>query len=430
MSELKASNDPLEFAVVAAGEKSSSEASRTAGLADLVSMARAACDAKRRKQCLALVSAILKLDPQHAEAIAIQTTVFNQLDREFERAKALAADARLKNDRRLYEQAQALLHGVVDADEERSDAQSLLLDTVSAAYFLDTSKNPAPVRSVGQRELILGGATALLIVVILILVFKRGADSPPSMVTPAQSAPLTTPAAPESSRAMLAKVDLIVAPLNGVHMTVDSGPSTPVPNAMELQPGEHRFNFSADGYLPESVLQTVRAGERQTVVVALTPATKRPATAAAARAEQRPIEPSQAPAAPLQQGGLAVSSSLPVEIYEDGRDLGTTPITLQLAAGPHTLEYRYQTLRQTRQHIIKPNETATTAVTFSVSLQINARPWAQVFVDGSPATALGETPLSNVTVPVGSVLIFRNPGFPDKTYRVTGKDSTLQIAFP
>jgi hypothetical protein len=429
MSELKASNDPLELPVVAADEKSSSEELRTAGLADLVSMARDACDAKRRKQCLALVSAILKLDPQHAEALAIQTTVFYELDREFERAKALAAEARLKNDRRLYEQAQVLLRGIVDADEERTDAQSLLLDTVSEAYFLDPSNNPTPVRRVGRRELILAGAAAFLAVVILVLLFRTGADSTPSVVTPAQSAPLATPVQ-ENSRTVLpvlAKVDLIVAPLNGVQMTVDSGPSTPVPNSMELQPGEHRFSFTAEGYLPESVVQTARAGERQTVVVALTPATKRSMPGAAA---PKPIEASPAAAAAFQKGGLAVSSSVPVEIYEDGRNLGTTPITLQLAAGPHTLEYRYQGLRQTRQHIIKPNETVTTAIAFSVNMQINARPWAQVFVDGTPATALGETPLSNVSVPVGSVLIFRNPGFPDKTYRVTGKDLTLQIAFP
>ena len=423
-SELKASNASPEFAVAAAEEKSSSHELRTAGLADLVSMARQACDARRTKQCLGLVNAILKIDGEHAEALAIQTKVFDELDREFENAKALAAEARLKNDRRLFEQAQMVLRGVVDADEERTEAKSLLLESVANAYFWDTSDRLPLFQRVPRRELILGGIAAFLLVVTLVLLFKKGNDPSQSVVTTAQSASPAIPV-PENSRAALAKLDLIVAPVNGMQMTVDSGPATPVPNSMELQPGEHRFNFTAEGYQAESVVQTVRAGERQTVVVALTPATKRPTPAAA----PQPIDPSTAATAFTEKGGLAVSSSVPVEIYEDGRDLGTTPTTLQLPAGPHTLEYRYQGLRQTRQHIIKPNETATTSVAFSVSLQINARPWAQVFLDGTPA-ALGETPLSNVTVPVGSVLIFRNPGFPDKTYRVTGKDSTLQIAFP
>src|SRR6266446_1297754 len=102
MSELKASKDPLQFPT-AADENSSSDELRIAGLTDLVSMARKACDAKQRKQCLALVGAILKIDPQHDEALAIQTSVLSDLGRDFENARALAAEARLKNDRRLYE---------------------------------------------------------------------------------------------------------------------------------------------------------------------------------------------------------------------------------------------------------------------------------------------------------------------------------------
>src|SRR5262245_22328069 len=144
MSELKASKDPIQFPVAPAENSSSDVVMRMAGLADLVSMAREACGAKRRKQCLALVSAILKIDPQHGEALSIQSSVLNDLDRDFEKAKALTAEGRLKNDRRLYEQAQTLLRGIVDADEERTEAKSLLLDTVADAYFLDPSNNQPP----------------------------------------------------------------------------------------------------------------------------------------------------------------------------------------------------------------------------------------------------------------------------------------------
>jgi hypothetical protein len=79
---------------------------------------------------------------------------------------------------------------------------------------------------------------------------------------------------------------------------------------------------------------------------------------------------------------------------------------------------------------VKADETTTAMVTFEVTVQINARPWAQVFIDGGPRRSLGQTPLSRVQVPIGSVLVFENPNFPSKNYRVTGKEAAIQIVFP
>ena len=69
-------------------------------------------------------------------------------------------------------------------------------------------------------------------------------------------------------------------------------------------------------------------------------------------------------------------------------------------------------------------------VTFEVPLQINARPWAQVFLDGPERQPLGQTPLSEVRVPIGSVLIFENPNFAGKNYRVTGRETEIRMTFP
>jgi len=63
-------------------------------------------------------------------------------------------------------------------------------------------------------------------------------------------------------------------------------------------------------------------------------------------------------------------------------------------------------------------------------VQINAKPWAQVSLEGTPRRQLGQTPLSGVGVPIGAVLIFENPNFPTKTYRITDTDSAIQINFP
>jgi serine/threonine-protein kinase len=45
-------------------------------------------------------------------------------------------------------------------------------------------------------------------------------------------------------------------------------------------------------------------------------------------------------------------------------------------------------------------------------LSINAQPWADVVIDG---TAAGQTPLANLTLPIGShEIVFRHPQFPEQ----------------
>ena len=136
------------------------------------------------------------------------------------------------------------------------------------------------------------------------------------------------------------------------------------------------------------------------------------------------------PVAPAQFGSLAISSPVATDVYSGDQLLGSTPLTIQLPAGNQTLEYRHGNLRKTATQFVKADETTTTLVTFDVVVQVNAKPWANVFVDGSERQALGQTPLSDVQVPIGKVLIFENPKFPSKTYRITGKESAIQIVFP
>lgn len=81
-------------------------------------------------------------------------------------------------------------------------------------------------------------------------------------------------------------------------------------------------------------------------------------------------------------------------------------------------------------HVINGNETTKAMITFDVSVQINSRPWAEVFLDGVERKDLGQTPLSAVRVPIGSVLSFQNPQFQTKKYRVTGNETGIQIVFP
>jgi hypothetical protein len=129
-------------------------------------------------------------------------------------------------------------------------------------------------------------------------------------------------------------------------------------------------------------------------------------------------------------GTLALSSPTTVDIYKDDAYLGSLPVSLELPAGMHTLEYRHGNLRQIGTHVVKSSEITRSRITFDVNVQINSRPWATVFLDGVERKSLGQTPLSGVLVPIGGVLVFENPQFPEKRYRVTGNETGIQVVFP
>jgi hypothetical protein len=93
------------------------------------------------------------------------------------------------------------------------------------------------------------------------------------------------------------------------------------------------------------------------------------------------------------------------------------------------LEYRHGDLRTTANHDIKSNETTTASVTFQTTIQINAKPWAQVYLDGASRRPLGQTPLSGVSVPLGGVLVFENPNFTTQSRRITESDTAIQVDF-
>ena len=132
----------------------------------------------------------------------------------------------------------------------------------------------------------------------------------------------------------------------------------------------------------------------------------------------------------ITSGTLAISSEVAVDIYDGDTLVGSTPITLHVSPGTHTFEYRHQNMVKRLLHVITSDKTTAVSVTFDITVRINARPWANVFLEGNEMKLLGETPLSQVTVPLGSVLVFRNPSFPDKRHRVTTTDVSIQAVFP
>ncbi len=160
-----------------------------------------------------------------------------------------------------------------------------------------------------------------------------------------------------------------------------------------------------------------------------TPAVVPPAMAVADKPKPAPKTKNTAPAS-AGTGTLSVSSRFAADIYVDGKLVGSTPASIDLPAGTQAVEYRHGDLTKTVKHVINAGQTTAAMINFEVTVQINAKPWAHVFVEGAERQDLGQTPLSDVRVPVGATLTFENPNFTKKNYRVTGKETAIQVVFP
>jgi hypothetical protein len=88
------------------------------------------------------------------------------------------------------------------------------------------------------------------------------------------------------------------------------------------------------------------------------------------------------------------------EIREDGQLIGTTETDrLMLASGKHVLEFVNQTLgyRQSRTVQVLPGKAAPITIDMPQgTVNLNASPWAEVWIDGQ---RVGETPIGNLSVP-------------------------------
>src|SRR5436309_5103919 len=346
----------------------------------LIELARQAYEQKRIKDCLDLTRAVLLIDPDNAQAQSLRSSMQSELHRNLEKVSAFRRQAQSKEKpEKQSEPSRTAVPGNVELDSE-SNSAALIEATSPLAEAPNDSRRMLKIGSlVRATVLVLLSATVLSISVV-------------SLMKPA-----TTPKP--------------VAPLRA---------STPANSSEQIQ------NVNA----PEPELWLTNSIE--TVPEPTPPAAENPSTtyrSSAVVPPPGPVAKEPQPMIAAAAGTLAVSSQTSVDIYKDDAYLGAAPVSLELSAGTHTLEYRHGSLRKYVTHVINSNETTKTTITFDVSVQINSKPWAAVFIDGVEKKALGQTPLSGVRVPIGSVLIFENPRFQTKTYRVTGNETGIQIVF-
>ena len=124
-------------------------------------------------------------------------------------------------------------------------------------------------------------------------------------------------------------------------------------------------------------------------------------------------------------GWLSLTAPFDVEIVEHEDVLGTSGTNrIMLAAGRHDLVFMNRSLGFEESRKIEVTAGKTIAVRVEppkVSVSVNARPWAEIVVDGASA---GQTPIANLLVTVGPhEMVFRHPQFGERkqTVMVTAK---------
>ncbi len=190
-------------------------------------------------------------------------------------------------------------------------------------------------------------------------------------------------AAPAAASGLLS----IVTEPPGARVTIDGQPSGTSPVTVDaLTAGQHTIAVaSATGSARRTV--TVVAGQAASVVFSL-PKVSGPVG-----------------------GWLSVSAPFDVQIMERDELIGASGASrIMLPAGSHDIVLVNQTLDYQEARRVDVVAGQTTLVRIdppTVNLNINARPWADVTLDGKD---LGQTPISNASVTVGThELVFRHP---------------------
>jgi len=343
-------------------------------VSELAELAREAFEQKRTKDCLDLTRAMLLVDPGNADAQSMRLSIQSEMHRDLDNARAFIRQAQSKESlESKLKPEETEIEEPAHREAEVETVKSRVGILVSGAIrLLSYSFHSRRVRGV-RWLLVAGGLITVVVVLVPLPRFKTDNRSVEPSVLAMASSDVPKPVVRE---------EIPPAPLETAANPLPARPIVAVKPAVPVPTPEPTFAALPD--VP---------------VVAGT-------------------------------GILAISSPGSVDIYENDAYLGSVPVSLELSAGEHTLEYRHGNLRKTVTHVINRNGTAKTTVTFDITVPVNSRPWSEVFLDGIERKDLGQTPLGAVRVPIGGVLIFENPQFQAKRYRITGNETGIQVVFP
>jgi hypothetical protein len=189
----------------------------------------------------------------------------------------------------------------------------------------------------------------------------------------------------------------------GAHVSIDGKAAGDTPLTLDtVRPGRHVITLT--GASGASAKRTVRVEAGQTVAIDL----------------------------PLFSGFAAISAPFVIEVSENGKSLGTSDDQILLSPGTHALRLANKELGYvaTQNVEIQPGEVTRLALDPRGRANINAAPWAEVWIDGEKA---GETPMANVAIRLGiREIVFKNPQFGERkvTTTITGTaPATISVDF-
>ena len=164
-----------------------------------------------------------------------------------------------------------------------------------------------------------------------------------------------------------------------------------------LEPGSHVVMLENDlGSVSENV--TVQPGATASLVV-----------------------PLRSPQGAPVSGWISITAPAEVQVFENQRLLGSTSMDrIMVATGRHDLEFVNDALgyRSSQTVQVGPGQVAKVKPDWPQgTIAINAAPWANVWLDGRE---LGETPVGNTQVPIGTHdVVFRHPQLGEQRYTAT-----------
>ena len=168
----------------------------------------------------------------------------------------------------------------------------------------------------------------------------------------------------------------------------------------DLAPGEHRVELQSDGVTAAKHTVMVQAGGTASLVV--------------------PIGPAAASSGPVS-GWVSVKAPFTVEIREQGRLLGTTDADrLMITAGRHQLDFVSEALGYRSTRIVQVGPGKVSSLTLDLPqgvVNLNAAPWAEVWIDGR---RVGDTPIGNLSVSIGPhEVVFKHPQLGEKRQAIS-----------
>jgi PEGA domain len=246
-------------------------------------------------------------------------------------------------------------------------------------------------------------AAGLVLVAGTFGIVKGSLPSQGTNPTPATQteAPKALPPPPAPAAGSPTRVSVTTDP-DGIRVLVDGKLAGTSPLTIDkISPGKHVLTLQGPG---GTLRRTIRVEPGQTLVVDI----------------------------PVFSGFAEIGAPFVVEVAENGKVLGTSEGQIILGPGRHTLHLQNRDLNYTATQAvdIEPGETARVTLDPRGSANINAAPWAEVFIDGQKA---GDTPLANVPIRLGvREIVFKNPQFPERKIVTTiksGTPATISVDF-